>query len=63
MPGSEVGCLCLVLYRLAGNLWKVTEALVGSGLSRTYVLLLTSDGLTDCQTLQYELGTLRLLGF
>jgi hypothetical protein len=63
VPCSEVGCLCLVLYKLVGNLWKVTEAPVGSGLSHSYVLLLTSDGLTYWRTLRYEQGTLRLLGY
>jgi hypothetical protein len=58
-----VGCLCLVMYKLVGNLWKVTEAPVGSGLSHSYVLLLTSDGLTYWRTLRYEQGTLRLLGY
>jgi hypothetical protein len=47
VPGSEVGCLCLAPYRLAGNPWKVIEAPVVSGLSHSYVLLLTSDGPTD----------------
>jgi hypothetical protein len=61
--GSKVGCLCLASYRLAGNPWKVTKALVVSGLSHSYVLLLTSDGPIDWQTLRYELGTLGLLGY
>jgi hypothetical protein len=62
VPSSEVDCLCLSLYRLVGNSWKVTETPIGLGLSHSYVLLLISEGLTNWWTLRYELGTLGLLG-
>jgi hypothetical protein len=62
VPISEVDCLCLALYRLVGNSWKVTKTPVGLGLSHSYVLLLISEGSTDWWTLRYELGTLGLVG-
>ena len=59
---AEVGCLWVGSVQVDGHSMEATGTLVGSGLSHSYVSLLTSDGLTDWRTLWYELGTLGFLG-